>query len=86
MRNNSMMIMFLFISMFVGSTLLAQCKSSVATTAKRPVDERKVALNFCVHSRCNYFNPEYDDRREYCHSTIDECRANCASCQPKCLP
>ncbi|KAF8692518.1 hypothetical protein HU200_039619 [Digitaria exilis] len=69
--------------------------NSVATTVSTgPIDERKITLKFCVHSRCNYFNPAWDDcyccpttdRREYCHATIEECRATCATCLPKCSP
>ncbi|CAM0151727.1 unnamed protein product [Urochloa decumbens] len=98
-KTSTMMTIFLFATLF-GSTLLAQCrpnvldvKGSVASDVNYgPFDETKVSITFCVHARCNYFNPGWDDcfccpttdLKEYCHLTMDECRASCTSCKPKC--
>ncbi|OEL18184.1 hypothetical protein BAE44_0020797, partial [Dichanthelium oligosanthes] len=67
--------------------------SYVATVAKsKSLDERKIVVIFCAKTSCNYFDPEYGtcyccpdiNREENCHLTLQECRANCATCKPKC--
>ncbi|PUZ58489.1 hypothetical protein GQ55_5G512600 [Panicum hallii var. hallii] len=89
-RRGIVVAMFLIlVAMFFGSLALP-ARSANSTS----LDERKVHLIFCARSLCNYFGPTYDDcyccpndaRKEYCHVTLEECRANCASCNPKCAP
>ena len=80
----------------IASHLDATTNSSIATTTinstTSPHDERKVKLIFCAMVKCNYFDPGYficyccpdGSRKEYCHLNLQECRASCALCQPKC--
>ncbi|CAL4958604.1 unnamed protein product [Urochloa decumbens] len=73
---------------------LLDSSSSVATVINSSslLDERKVTLIFCAKTTCNYFDPAYGicyccpdaSQKEYCHLTLEECRANCSSCTPKC--
>jgi hypothetical protein len=69
--------------------------SSIATTtinSTTSLDERKLTLIFCSRVHCDYFNPRFNvcyccpdgSRKEYCHLDLQECRATCALCDPKC--
>ncbi|TVU27230.1 hypothetical protein EJB05_29827 [Eragrostis curvula] len=69
--------------------------SSVAVAANSTsLDERKLKLVFCTFAFCGYYNrsgqgcyccPDMS-RKEYCHLTMEECKNNCATCNPKCSP
>jgi len=57
------------------------------------LDERKLTLNFCAEAHCDYFSPTVFlacyccpdvSRKEYCHLKLEDCRAACATCKPKC--
>jgi len=75
---------------------LLDSKSSITPSVNAASsDERKVVLNFCVSTWCWYFEPDEGStcyccpaasQKEYCHPTEQECRANCATCTPKCPP
>ena len=56
-------------------------------------DERKLTLNMCSEVHCDYFSPELFrpcyccpdvSRKEYCHLKLEDCRATCTTCKPKC--
>ncbi|KAG2590107.1 hypothetical protein PVAP13_5NG385834 [Panicum virgatum] len=87
MRDTTLMAMLCFVMLF-GSLALR----GVFHRIRCLLDERKLTLNFCVKTTCNYFNPEYgicyccpdDSHKEYCHLKLEDCRANCATCRPKC--
>ncbi|PVH39460.1 hypothetical protein PAHAL_5G506700 [Panicum hallii] len=93
--SNVLTALFLLIAMLFGSPADASRSSSiaVAATTSKPLEASKVTLIFCAVSKCNFFSPSYDlcyccpdaSRREHCHLSMEECRANCASCKPKCL-
>ncbi|CAL4965810.1 unnamed protein product [Urochloa decumbens] len=90
MRGMVVMAAFLF-AVLLGSLALPTQFNDVNSTS---LDETKVHLIFCAKSRCLYFGPTYVDcyccpnesRKEYCHTTLKECRANCAACNPRCSP
>lgn len=54
----------------------------------------KVYLNFCISGSCNFFGGGMKNCycckvfgvRENCHQSMEECRANCIVCNPKCSP
>ncbi|KAG2537431.1 hypothetical protein PVAP13_9NG295773 [Panicum virgatum] len=62
------------------------------TINSKSFDESKVTLIFCSVSKCDFFGHGWQEcyccpdgsRKEYCHQTREECRANCALCGPKC--
>jgi len=56
-------------------------------------DERKLTLNMCSEVHWDYFSPELFrpcyccpdvSRKEYCHLKLEDCRATCTTCKPKC--
>ncbi|KAG2595807.1 hypothetical protein PVAP13_5KG099887 [Panicum virgatum] len=56
-------------------------------------DERKLTFNMCSEVHCDYFSPELFrpcyccpdvSRKEYCHLKLEDCRATCTTCKPKC--
>ena len=66
---------------------------SAATDAAARGDDSKFSLVFCIAGECNYFGHGYQDcyccgydTRQNCHPTLQECRAHCAHCNPKCSP
>ncbi|CAL5040397.1 unnamed protein product [Urochloa decumbens] len=90
---NSRKAMF-FLTMLIGSLALPPtvCRRHDVTNVVNSTSS-KVYFVFCAEVNCDYFDSHHllcyccpdDSRREYCHPTLEECRANCASCQPKCL-
>ncbi|KAG0535824.1 hypothetical protein BDA96_03G011100 [Sorghum bicolor] len=88
MRNNIAVAMLSF-AMIFGPT---ECDLTTINSTTS-LDGRKVKIIFCSKVDCDYFDPgngsicyccpDYS-RREYCHLTREECRANCALCRPKC--
>ncbi|CAL4965809.1 unnamed protein product [Urochloa decumbens] len=102
MRGMVVMAAFLFAVLLGSLALPTQCRPHLLFTTNSTVndvnstslDETKVHLIFCAKSRCLYFGPTYVDcyccpnesRKEYCHTTLKECRANCAACNPRCSP
>ncbi|KAG0535819.1 hypothetical protein BDA96_03G010600 [Sorghum bicolor] len=74
----------------------ASNSSSIAATttinSTTSLDETKLTFIGCPKGQCDYFDPNWstcyccphNGRREYCHLTREECRANCALCRPKC--
>jgi hypothetical protein len=54
-------------------------------------DTSKFVVIFCAQSRCGYFDHTGDpycyccpdqSRVEYCHTTMEDCRAHCGACWP----
>ncbi|CAL4978315.1 unnamed protein product [Urochloa decumbens] len=75
---------------------LQDAKNSITTTVNSTSpDGRKVHVVFCISTWCRFFDkfegtdcyccPD-QSRKENCHMTMEECRSNCASCNPKCSP
>ena len=60
------------------------------TINSKSIDESKFTLTFCVWGKCDLFGHGVQNcyccpdgsRKEYCHQTMEECRANCALCRP----
>ncbi|PAN46824.1 hypothetical protein GQ55_9G209500 [Panicum hallii var. hallii] len=72
--------------------LNARSFTANSTVNSKSFDESKVTLKFSSRGKCDIFGHGLQDcyccpdgsRKEYCHQTMEECRANCASCRPKC--
>lgn len=90
--NHVAMAVFLF-AMILGSPVDARNSTFVTAADSKPLHASKLSLIFCAQTKCDYFSsPRFlicyccpdKSKREYCHLTMEECRANCASCTPKC--
>ncbi|KAG2586546.1 hypothetical protein PVAP13_5NG118408 [Panicum virgatum] len=83
MRGNTLMTMLLFVMLF----------GSLALPAKwSPI--RTPNAYITTPTSCNYFTPNkfnpcycYPDvsQKEYCHLTLEDCRAKCATCKSNCV-
>ena len=72
----------------------APSNASMAAAAAAPSEDTgKFEVIFCAQSRCGYFEHTNDpycyccpdqSRVEYCHTTMADCRAHCAVCNPRC--
>jgi hypothetical protein len=73
---------------------VAPSNASMAAAAAAPSEDTgKFEVIFCAQSRCGYFEHTNDpycyccpdqSRVEYCHTTMADCRAHCAVCNPRC--
>ncbi|CAL4940824.1 unnamed protein product [Urochloa decumbens] len=95
-------ILVLFVVLFVSLASPAASrqqplKSETAinsTTTPVDVDESKIYIVFCIVGECNDFGHGWQTcfccgnqyRKESCHQTMEECRANCPVCNPNCSP
>ncbi|CAL4924020.1 unnamed protein product [Urochloa decumbens] len=93
-----MRIILLFVVLFVSLASPAASRQQpleseraidATTTA---VDESKIYIVFCILGECNNFGHGWQNcfccgnqyRKESCHPTMEECKANCPVCNPKC--
>jgi hypothetical protein len=77
-----------------GRPQLLNARSFTANTtiSSKSFDESKITIIFCSVVLCTFFGHGWKEcyccpdgsRKEYCHLTKKECRANCALCRPKC--
>ncbi|RLN40657.1 hypothetical protein C2845_PM01G47530 [Panicum miliaceum] len=71
-----------------------ESESATVDAAAAPGDGSKITLVFCIPVECNYFGHGWQDcyccgdqyRKQSCHPTLEECRAHCPHCNPKCSP
>ncbi|CAN6292765.1 unnamed protein product [Urochloa humidicola] len=56
--------------------------------------ESKIHIILCIRGTCDFFGNGSQDcyccpdgsRKEFCHQTLEECRAKCHACVPSCAP
>ncbi|OEL26746.1 hypothetical protein BAE44_0012232, partial [Dichanthelium oligosanthes] len=76
--------------------LEAGSTTGAATVNSTSLDEDKIYVIFCVAGKCNDFGHGWQNCyccgdmnsnvKTDCHETMEECRANCPHCDPKCPP
>ncbi|RCV17848.1 hypothetical protein SETIT_3G252700v2 [Setaria italica] len=76
-----------------GRPKLLLAEATVATTSANSLDEsNKVYVIFCEALQCDYFGHGLQNcyccpdghSKENCHLTMEDCRATCAVCNPRC--